>query len=476
MRKSVFLIGLKSILSLGNSKNNEELNNAQIKNLSKGFPLLAAAYLIKDRDLISAKEFIMNNQFIQDINNRIIVNTNQSPLDFISNNIEFLPINGISQVLTLFGSYYILKTLSIKKETPMQDELSEMGSDYCPYNSYVKYKNDLRGKDIQIKINQIKLFSYEFNKNSNRRKIFMNLANACENILEYIEPKYKSIVDFFGKSEKGFTILKHNNKLHENPLLIEHLPINKDLKELLSKSLMDFESDYQYENNNLTLQIRQKAINNAKSEINERNINLLLVKIIDEIKTGNKTKKEYEEEIRKLIELKDKISTVVKKKYVQLSFLTDYIFNELGIDNLEIKNYDKNQKKFERVYHIYRQLDQICYKELKCETLKKPLPYREVYLNETLIAVQKELRGNYLEAAIKNRVTQNNSFLIRDHYINYDKNYDYDNNPIIRKKMIVNIDSDFNLDLTERSKIISKIKGVDGEKLLKKRKKIRGIL
>ncbi len=461
MKKNLLINVLKLIMIINNNKNNQETKNIARNNLLKSIPFFALGYFSDKIPTDKIKSYIDSNNLLNNISTNIKVETGMSPIDVINKVAEIGVVPEVSQLLFVLGGLCLLKSLN--NETPIQDDLSKLGSDYCPYNSYYKAQNDFRGKEIQMKINEIYNVAYAFKSSTYRRKVFLGIAKASEILLEFISPKYQMVLDFLGKSEKGFTLLKHSNKNYENPKLIEQLPINQKLKELLRPELMDLDHEYRIENTSYTQRIRKRATEKAKKEINERNINLLLVKIIDEIKLGNKTQEDYKTEINKLIDLTEKTSTTWRKKYFELSIITDYIFNKIGIDNFNIKNYNiEIENKYERAYHIMREIDQLCYKKLKCERLKKPIPYREIYINEMVMAVQTMLRGKYADMAIKNRLTQNNSFLIKDHYVNYKIENNYDIIPIIKGRLIIDSDN-FNMNENEKKLIIDKIKGKNKE-------------
>ena len=109
-----------------------------------------------------------------------------------------------------------------------------------------------------------------------------------------------------------------------------------------------------------------------------------------------------------------------------------------------------------------KELDRICYEELKCNPLKKPLPYREIYRNELIMAVQNKLRDKHVDIALINRKAQNESPLIREHYLKYTPElvqHLEDTNFRILKNRLYSVSEEVDLSDERRSEIAKEIKG-----------------
>tara|TARA_B100000700_G_scaffold331687_1_gene467060 strand:- start:536 stop:1972 length:1437 start_codon:yes stop_codon:yes gene_type:complete len=459
MKEKILTSSIKAFLNIFSDKNNKEVKKTTLKNILKSVPVFASAYYLPNLNADTLKD----NQLMNDVITKMD-STGLSPMELIQSASDMgLTTGGIQQFLWVLGGYYIFRAVGSADEMPYQDELASYGNDLCPYNSFIISENDFRAKNIQLKINSIYTIAYEFKRDTIKRNFFRGMAIATENAVDFISPKYKKVLDFLGKSEKGFELMTYKNDKYTNPRLIKDLPIPNELKEIIRPDVMDLNNEKRIEDRKFVNSIRLTATKNTNEEIKERNVNLALVKMIDQIKQGEKKEEDLSNFINDIQQLTHKVSTEWRKKYVEVSYLAKYIFDTKKIDNIIIKNYDKNlENKYERAYHIMRELDRICYEELKCKPLKKPLPYREIYRNELIMAVQNRLRDKHVDIALINRQAQNESPLIREHYFNYTPDLISkleETNFRILKNRLYSVSEEVELSEEKRTMIAKEIKG-----------------
>ena len=155
-----------------------------------------------------------------------------TPLEIIDKSVQMgLDIGSVSNVLYVLAGYTALKALNASKASPIQDQLSLFGSDLCPYKSYVLSENDIKAKNIQMKINGIHNLSNEFSRNSAIFKSLNTVGNLAESAVNVVAPKIRKLLSFIGKAEHGFELMSHNNQnSNNNPRLVKELHIPKALK------------------------------------------------------------------------------------------------------------------------------------------------------------------------------------------------------------------------------------------------------
>lgn len=319
--------------------------------------------------------------------------------------------------LTLYGVGSAILLTDPRNESPLQEELAQYGSDYCPYESFSVANNDLKGKAIQMKINRLHNLSFQLGNNSIVGKTTKFVANISERALNSFGKSSRPILDFFGKGEYGFELMNHNN-----PRLVKYMPIPKALKQVISPEGFDSDSPYKKEEEQFVYEVRERAMNRTKEEILERNIILALVKVIDQIKMGTEDKKDINA-LKKLKTIKCQTSQGNIKRYDNINEITKILSKEENdietIRNMDIPEWDKHLTKGERAFHIFKELDKITQSK-NIEMLKKPMTYRELYRNELIIAIQFKLRSPYEKENIE---IQKKSPLIKTHFVNTIKDY-----------------------------------------------------
>ena len=319
--------------------------------------------------------------------------------------------------LTLYGVGSAILLTGQRNESPLQEELAQYGSDYCPYESFSVANNDLKGKAIQMKINRLHNLSFQLGNNSIVGKTTKFVANISERALNSFGKSSRPILDFFGKGEYGFELMNHNN-----PRLVKYMPIPKALKQVISPEGFDSDSPYKKEEEQFVYEVRERAMNRTKEEILERNIILALVKVIDQIKMGTEDKKDINA-LKKLKTIKCQTSQGNIKRYDNINEITKILSKEENdietIRNMDIPEWDKHLTKGERAFHIFKELDKITQSK-NIEMLKKPMTYRELYRNELIIAIQFKLRSPYEKENIE---IQKKSPLIKTHFVNTIKDY-----------------------------------------------------
>ena len=342
--------------------------------------------------------------------------TSQTPLEVLQV-FQTYNLDPTYTALTLYGIGSAILLTDPRNESPIQEELAQYGSDYCPYESFAVANNDLKGKAIQMKINRLHNLSFQLGNDSVIGKITKFTANISEKTLNHIGRDSKAFLDFFGKGEYGFELMSHNN-----PRLVRYMPVPKAIKQIISPDTFDSDSPFKKEEEKFVYEVREKAMNRAKEEILERNIILGLVKIIDKLKLGECTKKDLDA-LEKLKTIKCQTSQGNIKRYDNINKITKLISKEehevSGLQKLDISEWEKNMSKGERAFHIFKALDKFT-QENNIENLKKPMTYREIYRNELIIAVQFKLRSPYEQQNIE---LQKNSPLIKKHFVNTIKDY-----------------------------------------------------
>lgn len=419
---------IKNIRILTSDNESSDRKKQIAKNMLKSTPWLTAGYFLKN----------VNNEHIEKIkslSNKIEASAtpfsvdNMSPMEAVVNGIQMGQANNASEVLFMIGTFYLFKDVGSLYDSKNKNSLIRYGADYCPYDSYIDYKNNYKAKMIQQRINNVELLAHNYRKGGLTRKSILFLKDSFETVYKYGSKMGRTILDFAGYPEYGWLSLTHNNPKYNNPKLINQLTIPKSLKSEIRQDLMDENCEMRLENREFVKNVMLKSQQNIREEIEDRNINLSLVRLIDELLMEGKievNKKEQAKKIKLMHGLKKNFNTRSDSRYDSFDKVFNYIFFEKGLKNINIKHYNTEDDKFERAYHIFRELDKICYEELKCEPLKKPLTYREINSNEIIMAVQNQLRGDHAEHAKTNRGVQNRSFLIKDHYVD---------NPAIKERL-----------------------------------------
>lgn len=333
-------------------------------------------------------------------------------------------------------SVFIASTLVFYKKDNFIIDIAKYGSDYCPYQSYDIAMRDLNGKRIQQKINKFYDIYSRFGNNSEFGKISKNTGKKIEEIVYSLGEGINKVADFFGKKDVGFKI--YTNK---NPKLINELIVPRDLKKMSNPIQMDNDNPYKINQRKFVNELIQESIKNSEQEIIERNVSLALVKAIDKIKMGDYDNTDIE--ILKKISQLDQVTRIGKiKPYENISKLLDLIIKdnkiEFSIQFFGVKNWKKDLNKNERIYHIFKELDKICYNN-NIEIIKKPLRYEEIYRNETIMEFQNKLRLNFVHI---NKEIQNKAPIIYSHFIEgtkFELNNDYSITKMlgVKKKEII---------------------------------------
>lgn len=340
---------------------------------------------------------------------------NQTPIEVLQV-FQAYNIDHTYAALTLYGVGSAILLSDPRNESPLQEELAQYGSDYCPYESFSVANNDLKGKAIQMKINRLHNLSFQLGNSSIVGKTTKFVANISERALNSFGKSSRPILDFFGKGEYGFELMNHNN-----PRLVDYMPIPKALKQILSPEGFDFDSPFKKEEEKFVYEVRERAMNRTKEEILERNIVLCLVKVIDKIKMKIEDRKDINA-LKKLKIIKCETSQGNIKRYDNINEVTKILSKEEDIEeirDLEIPEWDSGLSQGERVFHILKELDKITNSK-NIEMLKKPMTYRELYRNELIIATQFKLRIPYEKENIE---IQKKSPLIKEHFVNSKKDY-----------------------------------------------------
>ena len=341
---------------------------------------------------------------------------NQTPLEILQI-FQSYNIDHTYAALTLYGIGSAILLTDPRNESPLQEELAQYGSNYCPYESFSVANNDLKGKAIQMKINRLHNLSFQLGNSSIVGKTTKFMANISERALNSFGKSSRPILDFFGKGEYGFELMNHNN-----PRLVDYMPIPKVLKQVISPEGFDFDSPFKKEEEKFVYEVRERAMNRTKEEILERNIVLCLVKVIDKIKMGTEEKKDINA-LKKLKTIKCETSQGNIKRYDNINEITKILSKEEEdietIRNLEIPEWDSNLSQGERSFHILKELDKITNSK-NIEMLKKPMTYRELYRNELIIATQFKLRSPYEKENVE---IQKKSPLIKEHFVSTQKDY-----------------------------------------------------
>lgn len=323
---------------------------------------------------------------------------------------------------------FIATTAVFYKKDSMIIDIAKYGSDYCPYGSYGNAMRDLNGKKIQQKINKFYDIYSRFGNNSDFGKISKNTGKKIEDIVSRIGEGVNKIADFFGKKDVGFKI--YTNK---NPKLINELIVPRDLKKMSNPIEMDSDNPYKINQRKFVTELINESIKNTENEIIDRNVVLALVKAIDRIKMSN-----YEDAdvkiLRDILQLDESTSIGKIRPYKNISNLLDLIIKdnkiEFSIQFFGVKNWNKNLSQNERIFHIFKELDKICYNN-SIEILKKPLRYEEIYRNETIIEFQNKLRSSFVKI---NREIQNKAPIVYEHFIE-GKKFELNNDYLITKML-----------------------------------------
>ena len=393
MKEKIFKNALDSFINAFSKNNSKEAKkNSRIK-------------------LATSTPFFAGGAVLQYLN----VN-NQTPLEILQV-FQSYNIDHTYAALTLYGIGSAILLTDPREESPIQEELAQYGSDYCPYESFSVANNDLKGKAIQMKINRLHNLSFQLGNNSIVGKTTKFVANISERALNSFGKSSRPILDFFGKGEYGFELMNHNN-----PRLVKYMPVPKALKQVISPEAFDSESPFKKEEEKFVYEVRERAMSRTKEEILERNIVLALVKVIDKIKLGKEDRKDINA-LKKLKTIKCETSQGNIKRYDNINEITKILSKEEDdietIKNLEIPEWNREQREGERTFHIFKELDRIT-KSKDIEMLKKPMTYRELYRNELIIAIQFKLRSPYEKENIE---IQKKSPLIKTHFINKIKDY-----------------------------------------------------
>jgi hypothetical protein len=419
-----------TIVNTLSDKNNKEVKNKARKQLLLGSSALTVGYFAKDFEKLPFADDI-NNGYLSAAN---FINTQTEGIPYVNDTITYLSTNGYTPMgliqkgtelgitsehvqtsLYLVGLYAAIALLNSNDDKPIQDELASYGSSLCPYDSFVVSENDFKAKSMQMKINGLYNLGFEFSNGSKKRNILFGIAKFAESAIEFASPKIKMVLDFIGKGEHGFELMSHRNKFFDNPRLINELPITNELKDIMGSSIMDLDNEKCMDEKKLVLDIRKIASTKSKEEIRERNVVLALVKVILAAKKRDFSSKD-ERIVKDLKELSKNTSTERIAKYVEVSLVAKHVFETIGTENFHIKDFDENLTDKENSYHILRELDMVCDKNLSCSRLKKPLSHREIYRNEIIFAIQNRMMGEFSQLALKNKVIQDNAPLKKEHF------------------------------------------------------------
>tara|TARA_Y100000588_G_scaffold176632_1_gene190636 strand:- start:3116 stop:4480 length:1365 start_codon:yes stop_codon:yes gene_type:complete len=393
MKEKIFKNALESFVNAFSKNNSKEAKkNSRIK-------------------LAASTPFFSGGAVLQYLN----IN-NQTPLEVLQI-FQAYNIDHTYAALTLYGIGSAILLTDPRNESPLQEELAQYGSDYCPYESFSVANNDLKGKAIQMKINRLHNLSFQLGNGSIVGKTTKFVANVSERALNSFGKSSRPILDFFGKGEYGFELMNHNN-----PRLVKYMPVPKGLKQVISPEGFDSESPFKKEEEKFVYEVRERAMSRTKEEILERNIILALVKVIDKIKMGKEDRKDINA-LKKLKTIKCETSQGNIKRYDNINEITKILSKEEEdietIRNLDIPEWDSNLRQGERAFHILKELDKIT-ESKNIEMLKKPMTYRELYRNELIIATQFKLRSPYEKENIE---IQKKSPLIKTHFVNTIKDY-----------------------------------------------------
>jgi hypothetical protein len=396
MKGKIVKNAIDSVVNALSTKNTEEVKKYSRNKLLKSVPLFISGGILHYMD-----------------------STNVDPLGVLDvfNSYNIAPNNAYMGLYVL-GSAFLLSNGD--GEAPLQEELAQYGSEYCPYESYTVAYNDLKAKSIQMKINNLHNTSYKLGGKSFLGKATKKIANGAEYITTKAGRNTKKVLDFFGKGEFGFELLAHNKN---NPRLVKELPVSQGLKDMLSPETLDIDNQYKIEERKLVFEVRERAMSKSKEEIIERNIILSLVKLIDKAK--KETLKIQDIKILEKIKKISKTASVGNiKKYETISLLANELTKEgdlslENLKNLDVLGLDLEQSLHERSFHILNFLNKHSYKN-NYKPLKKPMTYKEIYRNNLVMAIQFKLRSKY---EFENLKIQEKSPLIKEHFLNTHKKY-----------------------------------------------------
>ena len=341
---------------------------------------------------------------------------NMSPLDAVAKGVELGSSDIASLLLFTASAYCLTSAVSEKILLSEKASLIDYGRSYCPYKSHIDYKNDFRSKIIYKVANKVEFFTYTRDRDSKVRKTLLGIKDMLLKYGPHISLKHRHLMDFFNRPDLGTLALVHHNKKYDNPKFVNQLIIPKELKDEIREDLMDIGCSDRVENRKFTQDVINSSTRAISDEVEERNVNLSLVRLIDEIKMNKIDNKKASSIFRDIMGLNISLSTEKKENYKDLRRVAEYIFIDKKIKNLNIKGYSEKQGKMKRAYYIMLELDRICHQELKIAPLKKPLSYREIVANETVMSVQRMLRGRHADDAIHNKMEQDRSPLYKSHY------------------------------------------------------------
>jgi len=227
---------LDSLVNVLSSKNTEESKSYSRKKLLKAMPFFATGGTLHLLNVTGSTPIEVLNVF------------NEFNID-VSN--AYLALYGVGSLLMMSKS----------EELPIQDEISQYGADYCPYESFNVANNDLKAKSMQMKINTLHNLSFKLGGKSFLGATIKKTANISEILMASMGSKSKKLFDFFGKGEFGFELLTHKNN---NPRLISELPIPVALKEILNPSTLDIDNQYKIEERKIVFEIRERNGKNKR--------------------------------------------------------------------------------------------------------------------------------------------------------------------------------------------------------------------
>jgi hypothetical protein len=456
-------------------KNNKVIKKKATNNFIAASVIGSVGYSISKSDYDKLSKFTIDlsdknfnqipNENISNIANSVVnwFNTSDySPLEAINNAIQLgEPHVSVSFLIYMTCGYFAYKATT--KEKTLEEKIASYGSGLCPYKSYIVSQNDLKAKGIQMKLNALDNLSNEFDESGLLHKSISGLAKLIENTINKVSPPISRFLSLIKKEEWGFEILSYRIDKYSNPKLVSELPLGKEIKDLIRPETLDIHNDKNTHERDFVQKVRERATRKSQHEIMERNITLAVAKIILNCKKNNEISLEEKEIVKNLKNLSELTSTKNNILYSSVSSLSSFIFANVDIiKDITIPKFDLSKNDGENVYHILKELDNVCRKQLKCTPLRKPMTYREIYRNELIFCIQEKLRAEHSDIALINRMKQIESTMIREHYFSEDETLSEKLNEkgfnIVADKLIIN-PININMNIQDRINLVNFHKG-----------------